>query len=150
MAIQELPTFSEFLNESPDGVKKNFMDLGTRDKNARPFGYIEGVLYVGLVNTTHDDLFKKLDDDDLLSDDVYNEFKQVPRNAFKQSGRFWAKNYILSFWDFPSEKDFKQFRKDLEKETKIKIFKAWDINVLPGAKINDTNAWYDNNTNGVL
>jgi len=105
----------KFLIESPDIIdvtnkEGNNLYLSHRSSNAYPFFYntYRNELLVGEAKSTHRDLCQ-----------AWNiNYKTWARYEYKNSGRFWKQNGIISFWNIPTynilRKIITQFKKSID------------------------------------
>ena len=145
--------------ESPDGIEADNLyditgetDLGFYNRQAIPFGYYGGKMRVGKRDETHGDIPKR--------------YKDIPdhigRFDFKYGGRAWPLQKVISFWNYPSPKEFQKVLKDIQEENSKKYGESayidfkdpnWSIEVIskklfPGAK--DVAQEWDNAEEGKL
>ena len=81
------------LFESPDHIDNESHDAHYNwdDKDAFPFGYMNGELFVGKSKESHDSM-------------KINAVR-YDRYEFKYPGRIWLKGKIVSFWEYPPTKE---------------------------------------------
>jgi hypothetical protein len=96
-----------------------------KNKDARPFFYLNNKIYLGDFGTMHYDIFKAYDDINISQD-----------NETTFDGRFWEDKKLISFWNYPKNiNELKKIAKDIKKETGINILgKDWVIEVLMNKK----------------
>lgn len=103
--------------ESPDGIEADNLyaitgesDLGFYGRRAVPFGYYEDKMRVGKQDETHGDITKR-----------YNDMPDhIGRFDFKYGGRLWPFEKVISFWNYPSPKEFQKVLKDIQEENSKK------------------------------
>lgn len=101
------------IKESPDTVNLPNGDiLKFDDPKSYPFGYLGSGLHIGKEGTYHVQEFE----------DEEGNIK-VSRRMFKYPGRIWLEGKIISFWQYPLDKNkLKDIIKELEKQLKIRIY----------------------------
>lgn len=96
------------IKENPDYINLERGKLKSTDKTARSFGYYNGQIQVGKPGELHLTMVIK---------------NRVSLTDIKYSGRIWLKDKIISFWDYPPDKNkLKSVVHDLERELNIKIW----------------------------
>ena len=112
-------SLEENLYESPDMIEADNLksvtglnDLGYYGTQAIPFGYWKNKMRVGSKNQTHGNMGK----------DYYDmKTHDVSRQDFKFCGRAWPSEKIISFWTYPTHKEFQKVLRDIQKENKQKF-----------------------------
>ena len=107
----------EIIKEHPDGVynKKGKRIAAYSNYNGISFGYNNrGDMYIGPFGQTHHEIsffYKKFDSDSY-------EFAPIDRAYYKNPGRFWPEEKIISFWIAPDKDELNRVLKDIENELK--------------------------------
>ena len=101
--LKHIKTYKLF--ESPDVIYWKNKELFYDEDGAWAFGYKDGILYTS-AERTHGHLVKNLDRDD-----------------FRYHGRIFTKQKLITFWEYPFQKDLKRIISELEVAIREKI---WD------------------------
>lgn len=133
---------NKLLVENPNAIYSEDYDVVIRWQNVRTvcFSYYGEKMYVGTEKMSHLNLYAKTPYIDEIAEENFGRGKYA--------GRLFISNRIISFWDFPPDKNtLKQVLFDIEQSIPIKFDKDWKIEV-PTDKImrlkNDTGwgSWY--------
>lgn len=101
------------LTESPDNVNK--YNLSFTDSDSLAFGYYKGVMYVNKrFHGDHPDI----------------QEMNLIRSDFKYPGRVWLKSKIISFWKYPTEKEFHDVILDIENNSEMFFDDVWKVEVV--------------------
>jgi len=94
--------FSEgTLNENPDGVGLETLNLQPFDRDAFAFGQYAGKMHIGYLKT-HGGMLDK----------------DWPRKKYAYPGRLWSMRKVMSFWKYPSLAQMKKLTKEINAAAK--------------------------------
>jgi hypothetical protein len=118
------------LKENPDRIRTAKVSTVYNDNDAYAFGFYKNKAYIGDPSNTHYQIRDDLLDRGEITDHEYDEFPD-DRKKFKQTGRLWTKLKIISFWNYPTQKQIKNIISKLEKASGLKMWNnGWSIEVI--------------------
>lgn len=107
--------YLQFIKESPDELRiYKYRNTGEqitlRWQSGRAFGYYLGYMLVSPLGYSHPDVIDKLTGH-------FGHDKMDAKDDFVYSGRIWEDKRVISFWEYPNNKEkLKDIIIDLEKE----------------------------------
>jgi hypothetical protein len=128
----------KIIKENPDEIRMGGERIFFDSKDAYPFGFINNeVCYIGDERDSHLEIeLAYMPDSHRDKNHDPSNIKSFKREDWNYPGRLWAKDKIMSFWQYPKKNELKKYIDLINREVKrLKFswkidFNTWSIEIV--------------------